>query len=75
MNQHTPPTPKAAAIWYLWSSAFHMSMKLEPRWPDDLEPYSVQFPGNYESGDFVRLSEAEAQWLIEIKTRRDHGQA
>ena len=50
-----------------------MSMKLEPRWPDDPEPYSVQFPGNYESGDFVRLSESEAQWLIEIKTRRDRG--
>jgi hypothetical protein len=73
MNEKTPPTPKAAAIWYLWSSAFNMSMKLEPRWVGDEEPYAVQFPTSYESGDFVRLSEVEAEWLIGMKTRRVRG--
>ena len=50
-----------------------MSMKLEPRWLGDEEPYAVQFPTSYQPGDFVRLSEIEAQWLIGMKTRRTDG--
>jgi hypothetical protein len=73
MNQTPPPSPKAAALWYLWSSSFNMAMSYAPRWSSDLDPYEVHFPGTYGHTDFVRLNEEEAQWLISMKTGAKNG--
>jgi hypothetical protein len=72
MEMNVPPSPRAAAIWYLWSSSFAVSIVYAPRWPDDAAPYAVQFPKNYDTGDFVRLDEREAQWLIDQKVKVQH---
>lgn len=67
MDMNVPPSPRAAAIWYLWSSSFAISLVYAPRWESDEAPYAVQFPKNYDTGEFVRLDEREAQWLINQK--------
>ena len=72
MKMNVPPSPRAAAIWYLWSSSFAVSLVYAPRWPDDVEPYAVQFPETYATGEFVRLDEREAQWLIDQKVKVQH---
>ena len=69
MESSTPPSQKASAIWYLWASAFNVLITLSPRWIDDEEPYAVMFGGQNPEGEFVRLSELEAQWLMDMKYR------
>jgi hypothetical protein len=73
MSSTPPPSPKVAAIWYLWSSAFNISMAYAPRWSNDMEPYAVHFPQNTQGEDFVRLNEEEAQWLITMKSSVKNG--
>lgn len=69
MEANTPPSQKASAIWYLWASAFNVLITLSPRWIDDEEPYAVVFGAEKPGGEFVRLSEQEAQWLMDMKYR------
>jgi len=69
MEAITPPSQKASAIWYLWASAFNVLIALSPRWIDDEEPYAVVFGEKSLEGEFVRLSEVEAQWLMDMKYR------
>lgn len=66
------PTTRAAAIWNLWSSQFHILIVLNPRWVDDQEPYSAMFGETPMEKEFVRLSKEEAHWLVSRKAQAPH---
>lgn len=72
MALNTPPSQKASAIWYLWASAFNVLIVLSPRAPDDEEPWAVLFGDKSPEGEFVRLSDQEAQWLMDMKYRSNN---
>ena len=69
MEQSAPPSQKASAIWYLWASLFNVLIVPSPRDANDPEPFAVYFGGPDPEKEFVRLTEREAQWLMDMKSR------